>query len=140
MIKKYYSFLILAIFVGLSIFSFAAAQTSTLIPCSIDNAFIDCTFSKIFGINNGNQPSLFSKVYNFAVFDLAVPLATLSIVVGGVMYATSSLDSGKRATAKKVITYAVMGLIITLASYLIIKTIVNGLVSNTAVGNAIKLK
>lgn len=74
------------------------------------------------------------------VFTLAVPLATLSIMVGGVMYATSSLDSGKRATAKKIIYAAVIGLVLTLASYLIIKTIVNALTSNTEVGNALKLK
>ncbi len=137
---RYFFISSLVLIACLSTFNLALAQSSSLIPCNIDNAFTECTFSRIFGINNGNQPSLFGKVYNFMVFTLAVPLATLSIMVGGVMYATSSLDSGKRATAKKIIYAAVIGLVLTLGSYLIVKTIVNALTSNNSVGSTLKLK
>lgn len=107
-------------------------------PCY---SYEDCTFSKIFGIygDQGGE-SLFGNVYRFLVLYLAVPLATLSIVVGGIMYATSAIDSNRRNTGKQILTYAVIGLILTLSSYLIIKTVVNALVSSNDVGRAIQLR
>lgn len=113
--------------------------SAKLIPCSIENAFTDCTFEKLFGIYGGENDSLFGRIYKFIVFKLAVPVATIAILVAGIMYATSAADPGKRGKAKTILQYAVIGLIITLASYLIIKTIVNALVESNEVGNALKL-
>ncbi|MBP9856180.1 MAG: hypothetical protein KBC48_02680 [Candidatus Pacebacteria bacterium] len=116
------------------------AGSAKLIPCSIENAFTECTFEKLFGIYGGEDDSLFGRVYKFIVFKLAVPVATIAILVAGLMMATSQGDPGKRSKAKTILQYAVVGLIITLASYLIIKTIVNTLVENNEVGSKLKLK
>ena len=116
------------------------AGSAKLIPCSIENAFTECTFEKLFGIYGGANDSLFGRVYKFIVFKLAVPVATIAILVAGLMMATSQGDPGKRGKAKTILQYAVVGLIITLASYLIIKTIVNTLVENNDVGSKLKLR
>lgn len=116
------------------------AGSAKLIPCSIENAFTECTFEKLFGIYGGQNDSLFGRVYNFLIFKLAVPVATIAILVAGIMMATSQNDPGKRSKAKTILQYAVVGLIITLASYLIIKTIVNTLVESNEVGSKLKLK
>ena len=118
-----------------------SGQSAKLIPCigNGKDAFTDCTFANLFGIF-GESDSLFGRIYNFIVFMVAVPVATLSIAVAGIMYATSSVDPGRRSKAKTILTYAVIGLVITLGSYLIVKTIVNALADeNTDVGKAIQL-
>ena len=113
-------------------------QSAKLIPC-VEDAYNNCTFEKLFGIYGGENDSLFGRIYKFIVFKLAVPVATIAILVAGIMYATSAADPGKRGKAKTILQYAVIGLILVLASYLIIKTIVNALVEGNEVGNSLKL-
>ncbi len=59
---------------------------------------------------------------------IAVPIATTAIVYGGIIMITSGTNEGKRSQAKSIIGFAVWGLVLALASYLIIKTIVVALV------------
>ncbi len=96
---------------------------SNFIPSSCTD-LNNCTFDKIFGLDDETD-SLFNKLINFAVLKLAVPLTTIAIVYAGVIIVSNPANSSKREEGKRVLYIAVWGLIITLAAYLIIKTIVN---------------
>jgi hypothetical protein len=102
-------------------------------PAQVDNGpFIpstctdinSCNFDQIFGMD-GESNSLFNRLINFAVFNLAVPLTTIAIVYAGIVIVSNPANSGKREEGKRILYMAVWGLIITLSAYLIVKTIVN---------------
>ena len=50
-------------------------------------------------------------------------IALLMLIVGGVMYITSAGDEQKVATAKKIFNFTIIGLILILLSYSIIKVV-----------------
>lgn len=50
-------------------------------------------------------------------------LSVLMIVVAGIMYITSGGDESRIGTAKKWLTYSIVGLIVALLSYVIVKTV-----------------
>lgn len=54
-------------------------------------------------------------------------LAILMIIFGGIMYIVSSGDSGRIDTAKNIILYAIVGLVVILLSYAIVASISRGL-------------
>src|SRR3989344_3729363 len=70
---------------------------------------------------------LIGKVFQFLTLDLAVPLATAAIVYGGIVLVTAGANEGKRSQAKGIIGYAVWGLVLALAAWLIVRTIMVGL-------------
>lgn len=61
------------------------------------------------------------------ILGFTAALAILMIIFGGIMYIVSSGDSGRIDTAKNIILYAVMGLIVILLSYAIVASISRGL-------------
>ncbi|HRY77062.1 MAG TPA: hypothetical protein P5524_02825 [Candidatus Paceibacterota bacterium] len=82
-----------------------------------------------------------SGLYTLAI-GIAAALATVMIVYAGIIYATSGDNASKQKEARSQITQAVLGLVILLASYLILHTInpdlVNlGLIQNRIVGKSI---
>jgi len=56
-----------------------------------------------------------------------LPLAVIMITWGGILIASNSLNPNRISEGKTYIYYAVGGLILVLAAYLIVKTIVNTL-------------
>lgn len=58
---------------------------------------------------------------------LAAPLAGLFLIIGGVMYMISGGNETTRGAAKQTITYAIVGLIIMVAGYLIVLTIMSAI-------------
>jgi uncharacterized membrane protein len=52
-------------------------------------------------------------------------LAVLLIIYGGVMYMTAAGEQGKIDKGKKVIMYAVIGIIIILLSFVVVQAILN---------------
>ncbi len=54
-------------------------------------------------------------------------LSVLMIVVAGIMYITSGGDEGRVDTAKKWLTYAIVGLVVALLGWVIIETVIKGL-------------
>ena len=74
---------------------------------------------------------LIGKIFGYLTA-IAVPLATAVIVYGGVMMVTAGSNDSKRSQAKGIISKAVWGLVITLAAYVIVKTIYGQLVDTTA--------
>ena len=85
-----------------------------LIPCG-DKGGTDCTFKDLF--------ALVANVISFLLFKLAVPLAAIAFAWAGVLLLTDGGNEGKRKKAKEIIQYAVFGLAIALAAWLIVNTI-----------------
>ncbi len=54
-------------------------------------------------------------------------LSVLMIIVAGIMYITSGGDEGRVDTAKKWLTYAIVGLVVALLGWVIVKTVITGL-------------
>jgi len=63
-----------------------------------------------------------SGIYKLAV-GIAVALAAIMIVYGGILWSTSGDSPSRKTEAKKHITQAIFGLVLLLASYLILRTV-----------------
>lgn len=103
-------FLILPLVVG--------ARTNTgLVPCTgdVNDA---CNFEKFL--------ALASKIFHFLLW-VVIPASTISIVYAGALYVIYPTNEIKRKSAHDILTWAVVGLVITLAGYLIIVTIIKSL-------------
>lgn len=61
------------------------------------------------------------------VFSLAGALALLFVVIGGVRYILSQGDPNAASQAKNTILYAVVGLVITVLAYAIVRFVVNNI-------------
>ncbi len=66
--------------------------------------------------------NLLGRVFNFFIY-LAVPLATLAIGYAGFLYLTSGTNEGNRSKAKEIIRNAIIGLVIALAAFVIVKSL-----------------
>lgn len=91
-----------------------------------------CSFDKLFGLDDSDQ-SLIGRVLDYAVFYLAVPLATIAIMWAGITMVSNTGNPGKQTAAKEMIQNAIIGLIIVLAAYLVIKVIVNSLADSEVI-------
>ena len=58
------------------------------------------------------------------VYFLAGSIAVIMIIVAGVMYVTSTGDSGRVAKAKNMLTYAIVGLIVVIIAFAITNWVV----------------
>jgi amino acid transporter len=72
-------------------------------------------------VSNGNISRFFSQLYNFGVA-AAAGLAVIMVIWGGIEYITSVAGEGKSG-GKERITSAILGLLLALGSYVILKTI-----------------
>lgn len=80
--------------------------------------------NNIFGLPNKNLNQIILDVTNWLV-GLVIVLSFLVIVYGGVRYIAAAGSDDEVAAAKKIITYAVVGLIVTGLSWVIVYTVVN---------------
>jgi hypothetical protein len=85
----------------------SAGSESGLVKCGVSR---DCTICDIF--------ILIRDIFNFALGLLAA-LAVLSIVIGGVYVLTSAGNSGRLSEGYGIITNAVIGLLLVMASFLL---------------------
>ena len=69
--------------------------------------------------------ALINKVINFILFKMALPIAALMFAYAGFELVSSGGSTEKRGVAKSVFTNAVLGLIIAVAAWLIISTILS---------------
>lgn len=77
-----------------------------------------CTIDKIF--------DLIQSVIDYALI-IIVPLAVISIAIGGIMMITAAGDEGRLKTGRSILGYALWGLVLALGAYLIVKAIFVGL-------------
>jgi len=88
-----------------------------------------CANSVIAGdivIKNPIKTESFAKIIENTllwVLGIAGSIALFMLIVGGIMYITSGGDEQKVATAKKIFNFTVLGLIVVLLSYSIIKVL-----------------
>jgi len=70
----------------------------------------------------GNLRTLILTIVNFFLLFLGL-LSVLMIIYGGVLYITASGEQGKVDKGKKIIMYAIIGIIIILLSWALVNTI-----------------
>jgi hypothetical protein len=87
--------------------------SSGLINC--DETTIKCDFEKLLQLVN--------RVINFFIFVIALPIITLVFIYAGFLLITSGGNPSKKDDAKSIIGKAVTGLIVMLAAWLLIKTV-----------------
>lgn len=87
-----------------------------LVPCG-GKGEEACTFGHIL--------ELISNVINFLLFDLAVPIAAIVFAYAGFLMLFSGGNPGARSRAKSMFGDVALGLVIALAAWLIITTILN---------------
>jgi len=123
------------LFLGLTVFS-ASAQAAT---CP-DKAFYNLEI-KLPGIPGSvcGPADYLSGLYKLAV-GIAVALAAIMIVYGGILWSTSGGNASRQKEAKSHITQAIFGLVLLLASYLILNTINPDLVNLGALQSRIQGK
>ena len=97
----------------------AGAETG-LVKCGVSR---DCTICDIF--------ILIRDIFNFALGLLAA-LAVLSIVIGGIYVLTSAGNSGRVSEGYSIITNAVIGLLLVMASFLLFSFVLAALGFQTA--------
>ncbi|MBI5147677.1 MAG: hypothetical protein HZA37_00780 [Parcubacteria group bacterium] len=89
-----------------------------LIPCG--NGDVMCTLEDLI--------YLADNVINFILFDLAAPLAVLSIAIGGVLMITASGDTGQLERGKSIFYNTVIGFVVAFGAWLIVQAILTALV------------
>ncbi|MEI6580629.1 MAG: hypothetical protein WCO07_00455 [bacterium] len=110
------------------------AEPSNLIPCGTEKTPFEMKDGKQVGgeiINpcekNGIKYLLemVNKVIHFILFTLAVPIAAILFAYAGFMLITSGGEVGKKKKALGVFWHVGLGLVIVIASWLIISTILS---------------
>jgi len=85
----------------------------------------------------GDLRALVLKILNFFLTFLGI-LAVIMVVYGGVTYVTSAGNDEAIGNAKKIIMYAVVGLIVILLSFAIIRTVLSAGTGGADAGGAIQ--
>lgn len=73
----------------------------------------------------GSFRTLARTIVNFFLYFLGF-IATIMIIYGGVLYVTSAGNDDNVGKAKKILLYAVVGIIIILLSFAIVNTVIGG--------------
>jgi len=123
-IKKYLIVLLVLFLLILPSVSLAQNRWPIVPDCSPDCGYQDLG-------------QLANNIVNFIVFVLAVPIATVAILVAGIMMVIYSSNASKRGDALGILKTAGIGLILVLAGYLIIQAIIFGLTAQGSIGNAL---
>lgn len=95
------------------------AFSAGLIPCEgslkIGDKLGDCDFAKFI--------ELIKNVINFMIFKLALPLAAISFAIAGIMLMTAGGKEDQIKKAKEIFWYVLVGIFVTLSSWLVVNTI-----------------
>lgn len=99
-----------------------AAETG-LVPCQ----GLDCTFCHLL--------TLAERVIDFSLYYIAVPLVVIFIIYGGFVILTAGDRPEKVSDGRKIITSAVVGLLIALLAWLLIDIILQLIAGNNLTGD-----
>ena len=109
---------------GFLIFGVSAVTPSgvALAYNPLDNA---CKSSKSEVCKNKNESiqPVIKTVVNTLLFVIGA-LSVVMIIVGGILYTTSSGDTGKVTKAKNTLTYAIVGLVVAFLAYAIVNWVI----------------
>ena len=89
----------------------AASVSAALIPCE----GLSCQFCDLF--------KLVKNVLDFGV-KIAIPIAVITIVYGGIMILTAGASPERAKQGKDIVTAAIIGLVIVLLAWLILDTLI----------------
>jgi len=99
----------------------AFAETSVLGDACKNNSSVICKQSE----NAESKTTTFiTNLTNLLLFAIGV-ISIVMIIIGGIKYTTSNGDSGQITSAKNTILYAVVGLVIALMAYGIVRYVVS---------------
>lgn len=116
--KKINKFLIFfSIFLLLMMPVVSLAQDTPLVRCGTSTNPAPCGFADLINLVN--------TVIHFILFDMVIPIAAIMFLYAGFELVTSGGSTEKRGIAKKVFTNAVIGLVIAIACWLIVATILS---------------
>lgn len=101
------------------LFLLAAPVTSFAALVSCGNDSTPCTWSDLFVLIN--------KVITFLIFDLGIPLVVIVVIVSGIMLVLNPSKETAHTVWKSRLRQALLGLVIALSAYLIVKVIIYGL-------------
>ncbi len=107
------------------------ASGAPLVPCGSSGGatFVPC--------NLCNLIVLINNIVQFLLFKLGLPIGVIAILVAGYFFLTASGSEQKIQQGKDTLKYAVLGLVIAFGAWLIIDTILRGLVSGTFFASSI---
>ena len=117
--SKLIVFLVIFSMLIMPVFSFAAG----LVPCTntpdpVTGVVSDkCDFNALM--------TLINTVINFIFVSMVIPIAAIMFVYAGFLLVSSGGSSEARVRAKNIFTNAVIGLVIALAAWLLVKTILS---------------
>jgi len=94
----------------------AWAPGQAIVPCGGDVA---CKACHIFPLAN--------NVIGFILFGLAMPFAVIMILWGGILMVTGAGNPGQLEKGRNYLTWAVIGLVVAFAGWIIVDTIIKGL-------------
>lgn len=97
------------------------ATSTSLVPCGRGDDM--CTFADFFTLING--------LMKFLLLQIAIPATALVIIYGGMMMVIYASNSSGRERGKKAVTTAVLGLLIVLGAFVIVKFILITLTGNS---------
>ena len=86
---------------------------------SLNNAYAAITAPTDTGLPSTTPTTLIANIIKL-VMGMIGAIAVLVIVIAGVMYMTSGGDQGRTETAKNWIVYAIVGLVVSIMSYMIV--------------------
>ncbi len=119
--KKFIPFISIVAFALL--FTGVALAAGVVPDCEFIGGVKGCNWTHIFGSNG-----IFNKLLVW-ITTTAVSVATLAILWAGIVMVTSQGNQSKYGEAKDLLWLAVKGLVVSLAAYLVIMTIIRFFVS-----------
>lgn len=107
---------LLIIFVFSAVFVAGTAYAVGLIPaeCTGPKAVITCTACHFF--------NLIDNIISFVLTKIVPPLAVILIAIGGFLYLISGDSEQRRTQARTILTWAVAGLVLVYASFILLHT------------------
>jgi len=112
--KKIFATISLIFLLSTIFVPFLAFAAEGIVPCQ-DN----CTITDFF--------KMLGNIFNFIVNDIAIPVAVVALVIGGVILLISAGNPNMVGLGKKILWSAIIGLLLALCSKLIINFILNAL-------------
>ncbi len=117
--RKYQKLIIVALLLSLPALSFAYTLGDPLVPAACTGESGQCQWDDLL--------TLVNNVTTFVLKYMAVPIAAIMFAYAGFLMVTSAGSTESRSKAKNIFFSTVLGLVIALAAWLIIKLILTTL-------------
>ncbi|MCX6720372.1 MAG: hypothetical protein NTW11_01030 [Candidatus Staskawiczbacteria bacterium] len=122
-------FLSVTLFCLLSIIFVPFLATAAFVQCGNGTPIYDasgsCTSNCPCGICDFFK--MLSTIYSFIVWDIAMPLAIIAIVIGGIMMMISAGNPDLMGKGKTMLKTAIIGLVLVLGSWIIINLVLTAI-------------